>query len=170
MDKLTEALLGGVAISALAVAPAVVQQKHPGFHFTALHGGRVVNKTKMPNHGATHITYTFGIYSYQPANAPPKTHLIGTFYRFESYNFCALVKEKIKAPKKSIYARLGTATETYSFGCSNGPTTFLGDTWTNKTGKSGDTDFFVSKLISTFKNNGTKYKATMNLDVGVIIE
>jgi hypothetical protein len=170
MNKLTTTLLGGVAISALAIAPAMAA-KHHAMHVTALHAGNAVNKSKMHAPGATHIVYTFGVYSYQPASAPPKTHLIFTYYKWNnSGTICSAPKMKIKAPKKSVYAKIGTASETYSFGCPSGQTVFLGDTWTNKTGVSGNVDTFVSTLLGKFHNGSLKYKGTLNLDVDVFIE
>jgi len=116
-------------------------------------------------------TYSVGVYSYQPASAPPKTHLIYTYYKWNSsFTLCSSPKQKVRAPKKSIYARIGTATETYSLGCPSGPTTFYGDTWSNKTGVAGETDTFQSKLIGHFKNSSNKYKGELVLDVSVIIQ
>ncbi len=171
MQKLTRTLLSSAAAGALAAAPAMAQPTHPGFHPVALHAGHAVNKTKPRNQGATHLTYTFGLYSYQPASAPKKTHLFYTYYAWLESTLCGFPQEnKIKAPKRSIYAKIGTARETYSFGCASGPEVFYGDTWTNKTGMSGETDQFVSTLISKFTNSGKKYKGTLNLDVSVFIE
>ncbi len=172
MQKLTRTLLSSVAAGALGVAPAIAQPAHPGFHPVALHAGHAVNKTKLHNQGATHQTYTFGVYSDQPAGAPKKTHLIYTYYVWGGWssNLCMTPKPKIRAPKRSIYAKIDTATETYSFGCPSGPTVFYGDTWTNKTGMSGETDKFVSTMTAKFMNSGTKYKGTMHLDVSVFIE
>ena len=45
MNRLTRTLLGGAALSALAAAPGMAQQKHSAFNLMALHAGRVVNKT-----------------------------------------------------------------------------------------------------------------------------
>ena len=175
MSKLTQSLLGSTAAGALLVTPAIAQPTHPGFHPVALHAGHAVNKTKLLNQGATHLTYTFGVYSEQPASAPKKTHLIYTYYQWvtswsDSFT-CTPLKTRIKAPKRSIYAKIGTATETYSFGCTNGvQPVFYGDTWTNKTGTSGETDRFVSTLAAKFTSSGKKYKGTLNLDVSVFIE
>lgn len=169
MNNLTKTLLGGVAIAALAAAPA--SAKLHGMHVTAMHAGHAVNKSKMHNQGATKLTYTFFVYSYQPANAAAKTHLGGTFYKWNSSgDICSSPKMSIKAPKKSVYAKIGTAAQTYSIGCTNGPTTFIGDLWTNKTGVAGNVDTFVSTLKGKFKNGSTKYKGTLNLDVSVTIE
>jgi len=172
MNNLTKTLLGGVALAALTTAPAMAgHHRHPAFHVTALHAGKAVNKTKIHNQGATHITYTFGVYTYQPANAAKNTHLAGTYYKWNSNSStCTYPKMKINAPKKSVYAKIGTATETYSIGCSGGPVSYLGDTWTNKTGVAGNTDTFVSTLTGKFMNGSTKYKGTLNLDVSVGIE
>ncbi len=174
MNKLTRTLLSGAALSALTAAPGNAQPGHPAFRVTALHAGHMVNKTKKQSDGTCHrhcSSYTLGIYSQQPANAPKKTHLIYTYYKWNSsFNLCTDPKEKIRAPKKSIYAKIGTATETYSEGCSSGPTVFYGDTWTNKTGVAGETDQFLSKLIGIFKNSGNKYRGVLDLDVFVFIE
>jgi hypothetical protein len=170
MNKLTTTLLGGVAMCALAAAPAMAA-KHYAMHVTALHAGHQVNKSKMHAPGATHVTYTFGAYSYLSASSPPKTHILSTYYKWNnSGTICSAPKMKIKAPKKSVYAKIGTASETYSFGCPSGQTVFLGDTWTNKTGVSGNTDTFVSTLLGKFHNGSLKYKGTLNLDVTVFIQ
>lgn len=172
MNNLTKTLLGGVAIAALASVPATAAgHRHPAFHVQALHAGHAVNKTKIMNNGATHITYTFGVYSYQSASAPKNTHLVNTYYKWNSNGTtCSAPKMKIKAPKKSVYAKIGTASETYSLGCPSGPTVYLGDTWSNKSGVAGNTDTFRSVLTGKFKNGSTKYKGTLNLDVSVFIE
>ena len=173
MNNLSKTLLGGVAVAALSAAPAMAHKQLHVPHVQALHAGlgHVTNKTKMGNQKATHITYTFGVYSYQPASAAKNTHLIYTYYKWNSSGtLCSTPKEKIKAPKKSVYAKIGTATETYSEGCASGPTIFTGDTWSNKSGKSGETDTFVSTLTGKFKNGGAKYVGTLNLDVNVFIE
>lgn len=161
-----------MAISALAVAPAGAQPKYPAMHVTARYAGHAVNKTKLHSPcSAPHCDYTFSVYSYQPASAPKKTHLIYTYYKWNSSGtLCSNPREKIKAPKKSIYAKIGTATETYSLGCSSGPTVFYGDTWSNKTGVAGNTDYFVSTLTGKFQNNGIKYKGVLPLNVYVFIE
>ncbi len=172
MNKLTRTLLSGVALSALTASPGMAQQQHRALRVTALHAGHTVNKTERPcPPHVQHCDYTTGVYSYQPANAPPKTHLIYTYYKWNSSGtLCSTPKEKIKAPKKSIYAKIGTATETYSLGCPSGPTTFYGDTWSNKTGVAGETDTFQSKLIGIFKISGNRYKGVMDLNVDVFIQ
>jgi hypothetical protein len=170
MNNLTTTLLGGVALAALAIAPATAGSHHALLHVSAMHAGHAVNKSKIHNQGATHVVYTFSVYSTQAASAPPKTHLIFTYYKWNSNGTtCSAPKMKIKAPKKSVYAKIGTASETYSLGCSSGPTVYLGDTWTNKTGVAGNTDSFVSTLDGKFSNGSTKYKGTLNLDVSVAI-
>ena len=172
MNNLTKTLLGGVALSVLAAVPAVAQVQIPAMRVTALHAGHVVKKTNLHNPcSAPHCDYTFSVYSYQPASAPKKTHLIYTYYKWNSNStLCSDPKEKIKAPKKSIYAKIGTATETYSLGCPSGPTVFYGDTWSNKTGVAGETDYFVSTLTGKFQNNGIKYKGVLPINVYVVIE
>ena len=62
MKNLNKTLLGGAALAAIAVAPAVAGN-HPAFSFTALHGGRVVNKTKIHIQGSQHLAYTFSAYA-----------------------------------------------------------------------------------------------------------
>ncbi len=180
MNKLTRTLLGGAALSALTAAPSIAQPAHPAFRITALHEGHAVNKTKVRKDGANDCsrstTYCYSVYSYQPASAPKKTHLIYTFYKFNStisgqLSICTNPKTKNRAPKKSIYAKIGTATETYSEGCTNGvQPVFYGDTWTNKTGVAGETDRFRSLLIGHFKADGKKYRGQFGMTVNVFIE
>lgn len=75
-----------------------------------MHGGRIVNKTKMPNRGATHVTYTFDVYSYVPGSSADKQRLPG-------YRSCETsIKAKV-APKKTAYAKIGVYVETYTDGC-----------------------------------------------------
>jgi hypothetical protein len=170
MNNLTKILLGGVAISALASAPAIAAPKHPAMHVTALHGGKAVNKSKMHNPSRTHITYTFGVYTYQSASGG-KVKLGATYYKWNSYSsLCTTPAMRITTPRKSVYAKIGHSTETYSFGCPSGPTVFYGDTWKNLTGVSGNTDTFVSTLTGKFKNSRGKYFGTLNLDVNVFIQ
>jgi hypothetical protein len=170
MNYITKTLLGSAALCALATAPSMAAV--PAFHVTALHAGHAVNKTLVVEKGRSHLTYTFGVSSYVPASDLNNTvHLIYTYYKWNSNDsLCTDPKEKIKVPKQSEYATLGTATETYDEGCSNGSTKFYGDTYdlTNSAGD-GQTDSFTSKLIGKFENEGTKYKGTLNLDVDVHI-
>ena len=168
MNKLAKALLSSTALTALACAPAVAGSA-PAFHFRALHGGRVVNKTKMPNHGAAHITYTFGIYTDIPSSDFRKTvKLTSTFVTFSG--MCSLGSAvKMKAPKKSEYGKIGIVAETYTNRCAF-PVVVYGNTYklTDSAGE-GHTDHFVSSRIYKFANGSTKYKGTLNLDVSVDI-
>jgi hypothetical protein len=131
----------------------------------------VANKTRMPNHGATHITYTFGVYTYVSSPSLNKTvTLAATFYKFSSCTF-EHTPVKVRAPKKSQYGKIGWTTETYSNVSAPGPTVFYGNTYklTNPDAK-GKTDHFVSSQIFRFTNGGTKYKGTLNSDASVTIE
>jgi hypothetical protein len=178
MNKLTQTLLIGAAFCALMAAPVMAQPTHPAMRITALHAGRTVNKTQLhdPYHCKISCDYYLSVYSTKPANALPKSDLFGTYYKWNSVNasgyftLCSNPKQKLKAPKKSKYARIYADTETYSLGCSCGPTVFHGDAWTNKTGVAGDVDAFVSFLIGKFKGpGGGTYKGSINLyvDVGI---
>jgi hypothetical protein len=173
VNSITTALLGGTALCALATAPAIAGNIS-ALHVTALHGGHLVNKTRVHSPGRTHLTYTFGsVSTYIPASdLDKKVKLIDTYYKWNSSNsLCTTPKEKIKVvPKKTQYATIGTFTTTYSEGCASGPTVFYGDTYklTNPEGE-GHTDHFVSSLIGWFKNGGQKYKGTLNVDVTVNI-
>jgi hypothetical protein len=170
MNSLAKPLLSGVALCALATVPAVASNG-PAFHVQALRRGHVVNKTNMQNQKAQHITYTFGVYTYVSASDLYKTiPLAGTFYKWCSTSSCfgPEPRQKIKAPKKSKYAKIGTATETYTF--SVGPRVFYGDTYKLKDAAGeGQTDTFVSSLYAWFTDNNSKYKGTLNLEVSVAI-
>jgi len=104
-----------------------------------------------------------------------KTPLVYTYYTFNNSGSPCNVKDKIKlSTKKTAYAKLSTATETEPgsfYGCSS-PVTFYGDVYdlTAKKVTSGTEDSFVSTLTSKIVFNGTKYDATLNLDLTVIIE
>jgi hypothetical protein len=173
-------LLTGAALCALGAAPAMAQPTHPATHITALHAGHVVNKTNLHDllgcGRRCSQTYKYGVYTSQPADAPPKTHLYGTYYRWNSapngyYTLCSNPKQHIQVGKKSVYAKINKGIETYSYGCPSGPTVFYGDRWTNGTGVTGDVDTFNSLLIGRFKGpSGEEYKGSLKLDVYVSIE
>lgn len=172
MNKLTQTLLGGVALGALAVTPTVAQKKHPAFALTALHAGRVVHKTNFENHGATHMTYVFGVYTYLPASDFHKTvPLVQTFYKWNSYStLCSSPKQKVSVKKKSKYGIVHAATVTYSEGCPSGPTTFYGDNYKlNDRAGFGQADVFVSTLKGKFKNDNGTYKGKLPMYVEVDI-
>ncbi|HEX4157950.1 MAG TPA: hypothetical protein VHY79_05705 [Rhizomicrobium sp.] len=170
MNNITKTLLGGAALCALATAPAIAGNI-PAFHVQALHAGHAVNKTKIYQPGRTHLTYTFSVGTYVPASdLGTAVNLIYTYYKWNSSdNLCTQPKMKIKAPKKTQYAKLGHSTETYSEGCGS-PTVFYGDTYdlTNSKGE-GNQDSFQSDLIGKFKNGSTKYLGNLYLDVTVSI-
>ncbi len=120
------------------------------------------------------VTYTFSVNtSVSTASAyKVKTKLAGTFYKFNSNSsLCTQPKQKVKLmTKKTKYAKLSTTTETYSEGCSTGPTTFYGDVYDLQTKKAvGKTDQFASTLHAKFKNSSGKQKGKLTLDVSVAI-
>lgn len=174
MHNLTKTLLSSVAVGALTVAPAMAQQqKHPAFALTAMHAGRVVNKTKPYRCG--HFSYTscvLTVYtSVSASDFDKRVPLAGTFYKFNSNaTLCSSPKTKIKAWRKSAYAKIGTGTETYSVGCPSGPLTFYGDTYKlNDKSGFGKADYFESMMSGKFKMNGEKYKGRLILEVFVAI-
>ena len=148
MNAITQVLLAGAAFGALATAPALAAGA-PHSNFTALHAGRVVNKTRIHNPARTHLTYTFSAYTTIPASDLYKTVHVGIAYKFNSYStVCSNPRQKIKVfPKKTKYGRAGTYTETYSYGCASGPTVFYGPTYklTDPAGE-GRSDYFVPPL------------------------
>jgi hypothetical protein len=178
VNRLTQTLLTGAALCGLMVAPAIAQPTHPAMRFTALHAGRQVNKTNLhaPYHCKYSCDYYISVYTSKAADAPPKSDLYLTYYKWNSapdgyFTLCSNPKQKLNVPKKSIYAKIDADTETYSLGCPSGPTVFHGDAWTNKTGVPGNIDTFKSFLIGKFKGpGGEKYKGSINLDVEVTIE
>ena len=175
MNAITQFLLAGAALGALATAPALAGDA-PHFRVMALHAGHAVNKTSFRDPSRQHLTYTFGASTYVPASdLRKKTKLPDTYYRWSTYFSCSAtmaMQQTLRVPKRSTYAKLGKATETYSQGCSFGPTVFYGDTYEliNQAGE-GKTDSFVSTLIGkwTERLTGVKYKGTMHLDVSVAI-
>jgi hypothetical protein len=159
MNNLTRTLLAGVALCALTAVPAIAESAGP-FHITALHGGRVVNKTKIHNHGVTHITYTFGVYATLSASTK-----VGTKFDLGSMQLCPAPK-KIKALKKSQYGKIHLQVETYSNGCAKIDTIYKVTT----PPVSGEVDTFEIILSNNFEQNGTKYKGTYNLDYTIDFE
>ncbi|HEX3944347.1 MAG TPA: hypothetical protein VHW69_09695 [Rhizomicrobium sp.] len=178
MNKLTQTLLTGSALCALGVAPANAQPMHPAMHVTALHAGHVINKTTLPRAGDCNIHrdtcyYTASIYTSKPADAR-KSDLYGTYYRWDGTvsgmnTLCSHLRQHIKVPRRSVYAKIDKGTETYSYGCPSGPTVFYGDRWTNITGVPGDVDTFRSSLIAHWKHGYRKFKGTFYFDVNVSI-
>jgi hypothetical protein len=164
MNYLTKALLGSVALCALATAPAMAEDV-PDFHVTVLHAGNVVNKTVFHNPSRQHLTYTFGAYASIPAELDKKIKLGD----LASWGCSSTGKAKIT--QKATYGKAGIYTETYSADCSGAGEVFYGNTYklTNPAGE-GKTDTFVSTLIGKFEKNGVKYKGTLNMDVSVTID
>ena len=173
MNKQTQTLLGGAALSVLVAAPAIASP--PRFLVQALHAGRMVNKTAPRSHGITHQTQTASASYFVPANAyREKFWLISTFYRFESQStFCYQNSYKPKNKldrKRTEYAKLGTTTGYFSVGCSSGLTPFYGDTYKLvNTAGFGQKDFFKSTLTGKYKNKNGTYKGTLHLNVEVDI-
>jgi hypothetical protein len=160
MKSLARALLCGAALCALASASAIAgsASRAPVFHVTALHGGRVVNKTKLPNHGATHLTYTFAVYDYLPGSTSKKQLLGGS-------RLCPAPTKVKVAPKKTEYAKIGVHAQTYSNGCA-----YVAATYKVLNPPTSGVDNFVMSVISKYEQDGTKYKATLNLDCTVFLE
>jgi hypothetical protein len=165
MNNLTRILLGGAAVCALTGTSAAAQAA-PAIHFTALHGGRVVNKTRLHSphrclrsDSCTEYVYT----SVSASDLDKKVKLIDTFYKLNSNDtLCSVPKQELKVPKKSTYGKVSAATETYSEGCASGPTTFYGDVYklTNPEGE-GKVDTFISRLKGKIQLNGNTYKETL---------
>lgn len=175
MNNLTKALLGSAALSALIAAPAAAQQKHPAFHVVALYaGGKAVNKTAIHHPSRSYMTWTYSVSTHIPAHLKTKTKLSDTFFKWSSQTAssskCGNPETKNRVPNRSTYGRLGTATETRDWGCTEGPSLYYGDTYklTNPAGE-GKTDFFVSSLIGKWQWGSVKYKGTLNLHVNVAI-
>lgn len=175
MNNLTKALLGSVGLSVLAAVPATAHPKHPAMHLTALHEGKAVNKTRLHNQGATHVTYTFGVYSYIPFAEyyRHKLPLRGSFYKWNnSGTLCSMPDQKIRVdPKKTTYGRASIITETYSIGCPSGPTTFYGVAYKiTDPNAEGQTDEVHVILKGKFHNGSKKYRGTLNLDLNLTIQ
>jgi hypothetical protein len=170
MHNLTRTLLSGTALAALAAAPSVASNA-PEIHIQALHAGKQVNKTVLHNSVGGHTTYTIGVSTSVLASDLHKTvPLALTFYKWSSSESCSNPRQKIKAPKKSLYGKIKTGTESYSLSCP-APTVFYGDSYklTDASGE-GKTDSFVSILYGWYvKPGGIKYKGTLYSDVSVAI-
>jgi hypothetical protein len=166
MSNLTKSLFGSVALCALMAVPAVSENADSS-HMTALHGGRVINKTKLHNRGATHIYSTLSVFTYLPPSSYRKKQFLpGTFYKY--VDACSVTKWKVT--KKAQYGKVGFVTGTYT--CDGvAKTVPIGNFYKlTDPDAEGKTDHFVSSVSAKFENNGTKYKGTLSLDVSVIIE
>jgi hypothetical protein len=175
MKKLARTLLSSAALGALATAPAMADNG-PAFHLFALHDGRLVSKTVRHQPGSPGMTESAPVYTTIPASdLHKKVKLTNTYYTWgNSYDVCQPPKHKQKvvlSTNKTPYAKLGTATDTYSFGYPSGPTTLYGDTYklTNPDGI-GQSDSFISTLYGTFWAYGHKYKGAATLIVTVDIK
>ncbi|HEY3638776.1 MAG TPA: hypothetical protein VGK90_11545 [Rhizomicrobium sp.] len=178
MDKITQTLLGGAALCALATAPAMAGGA-PNLHVFALHDGHVIHKTRLTKTGhredCSRLCTLTAISTAVPASdLHSVVKLAATYYTYyDSGSFCnSSEKQKVKLAKmKTQYAKLGTSTETYSGYCSTAPTVFYGDTYdlTKKSGE-GKTDSFVSTLIGkNIHYNGGTYNIKTKFEVIVSI-
>jgi hypothetical protein len=167
-------LFAGVALSILSAAPALAGVA-PHVHVTAMHPGSAINKTAMHHDKTGTLTYTFSIYTTISTKASynKTTPLAATYYTWDnSYSICDSPKKETitLSTTKTAYAALSTGTETYSEGCSSGPTTFYGDIYDLTTKKAKNkTDTFSSDLKATIKDAQGKFKASLILDVSVAI-
>jgi hypothetical protein len=178
MDKISQTLLGGAALCALATAPAMAGDV-PNLHVFALHGGNVIHKTRLAKTGhredCSRVCTGSTVSTSIPASDLHKVvKLAATYYSYyDSGSFCnSSQKQKVKlAKKKTQYAKLGTSTETYSGYCSTAPTVFYGDTYDlEKKSGEGKTDTFVSTLIGrNIHYNHQLYNLKTILDVVVHI-
>jgi hypothetical protein len=173
MRNLTKPLFGGVALCALATAPATAGNV-PAIHVIALHDGRPVTKTILHDPHRIGVTTSIPVFSRIHASDLHKTvKLTNTYYKYMDNNdICTAAPTRmVLSAKNTAYAKLGTSTETHSFGCPSGPGILYGDTYklTNPAGV-GQTDFFVSRLIGRFTSNGVKYRGDLIMDVNVEID
>jgi hypothetical protein len=169
-------LLAGASLATFG-ASAAYAERAPTIHVAALHPGHAVVKTAMHSSKASNLTSTFLVYSSvsTAADYKVKTHLIYTYYAYyDSGSFCGTKNGKTKvilSTKKTAYAKLSTAVETYSEGCGT-PTSFYGDVYdlTTKTAV-GQVDSFVSDLYGKkIHYNGGVYNINTNLELEVFIE
>jgi hypothetical protein len=158
MNNLNKALLGGAALCALTAVPGSAESAGP-FHFSALHGGRVVNKTKMPNQGATHLTYTFADYGYVSASTPLNTKI-----NYQE-SVCPAPQKFTLTPKKTKFGKTSLNLEAYST-CEIVTSTYK----LVKQPSPGDTDAFELSMSGKFEQNGTKYKETIHFDYDLTFE
>ena len=177
MNAITQSLLASAALVALATAPTLAGSPPP-FRITALHAGHVVNKTRIRPHQGHQTSYTFGAYTYVPASdLGIRVKLPATYYKWNSapngyFTLCSKPKQWIRlTTKKTIYARIGKSTETYSYGCPSGSTVFYGDTYRlQKASGEVQYDSFISELLGKFRGpGGEMYKGDLVLHVYVTI-
>lgn len=171
MNNLTKALLGGVALCALVTVPAV-SENADSFHMTALHGGRVINKTRMANPGGTHVTSSVTVFTYVPFSGQHKQTLFASYYRWNSNSDpCTPPKIKI-GQNKTQYGKLSVSTETYTItGCQNGPAKrdLINYKITDPNAQ-GKTDFGQARFVGRYESGGKKYKGTLNMNLNIIIQ
>ena len=177
MNKITQTLLGGAALCALATAPAMAGDV-PDLHVFALHPGhaKFVSKTSL-HKGIGHETScsSLSITTAVPASDfRSVVKLADTYYSYyDSGSFCnSSEKQKVKlSTRKTQYAKLGTGTDTFSGYCSTADTVFYGDTYELKS-KSGEgkTDHFVSTLVGKHIHyNGGVYNINTPMNIYVSI-
>ena len=163
MNNLTQTLLGGAALCALATAPAMAEDV-ADFHITALHAGNVVNKTVFHDPSRTHLTYTYAEYTYVPASESNVEIKMG------AWSFGCSASTKAKITKKAKFGRASIYTETVSTACDGAGEVYTGTEYEfTKPAGNGKPDSFSSRLIGKFETSGVKYKATLNVDSNVTI-
>ena len=164
MTNLTQTLLGGAALCALATAPAMAGDV-ADLHITALHAGNVVNKTVFHDPSRTHLTYTYADYTYIPAS-DLGVKIKGTAWSFN----CSAASTKARITKKAKFGRASIYTETVSTACDGAGEVYTGTEYEfTKPAGNGKPDSFSSRLIGKFETSGVKYKATLNVDSNVTI-
>ena len=170
---LKHVLMLGTVLCGLSTfsASAVLAAPAPNIHVLAVRDGVVVKSALLHRRAGASSTFT-GSVSTAVSTATDyrvKTPLSNTFLAFSSGtlgDFPLHVKHKV-APVKTVYARIGAATETFSAGCPGGPVTLYGDTYDLKTRHAiGKTDHFASNFVVNFKSGVTRLDVHVAVAIG----
>lgn len=173
MNNLTKVLLGGAALCALTAVPAAAESAGR-FNITALHAGRMVDKTKMHKQGATQVTSTASVFTYVPFSEyyRHRQPLLSTFFKYNNGGDpCSNPPQKVTVePKKTQYGKASIVVETISTLCDK-PVKYYGAAYKiTDPNAQGNDDFFRVIDQGRFTNSGTKYRGTLYLDINLVID
>jgi hypothetical protein len=164
-------LCAGAALGAITATSAMAGT--PPAQVLAIAGGPdFALKTRFRLPHAKSITYTVSVTTTISTAAAYKVKTkIGPYLWVSNNSLCQEPgREKLTlATRKTRYAKLGKAIETYSEGCGK-PIHFYFTTYELGTRTAaGKTDYFAATLKAKVIYDGVDYDATLNIDTGVHI-
>jgi hypothetical protein len=164
-------LCAGAALGAISNAAAMAGPPSAQVVVVAKTGNFAL-KTAIQHSPAKSITYTVSVTTTISTAADYKIKTKIGPYMWDSNNSLCQEPEHEKlrlGTRKTKYAKIGTAIETYSVGCGK-PSKFYFTTYELETKAAvGKTDHFTASLKAKVTDGGIKYDATLNIDTSVHI-